>query len=116
MTVFMNKKLNSSGFTLVEAVVGGILLSICALILVSGFIASLTFIRTGTEIKKKGMEISSVIEGAVNNNPQITESTVSNGILTYQINTTTYQINGSFKDVYETEDDIGFIIFTSNTP
>jgi len=114
--VFMNKKLNSSGFTLVEAVVGGLLLTICSLMLISGFIASLIYVRSGTEIKRKGLEVSSVIEGAVNTNPAITESTTANGILSYQIGSTQYQINGSYLSASETEDNVGFIIFTSNTP
>ena len=109
MKTIILKTHNTRGYTLVETLVGGMVLAICAAILVSGFVTAFTLLRKGSDIKRKGLAASSVIEGATETD--IVKNTVSGVKLTYQIDSTNYEISGSYETAFDNTSSVGFIIF-----
>lgn len=107
--IIRNLRANKHGFTLVEALVGGLVLAVCAMIMVSGFLTAFSFIRRGIETRNKGLAASSVIEGATEEN--IFESTVSDVTMTYQIDSVTYEVSGSMNTAYDDTSSVGFTVF-----
>lgn len=105
-------KPNSKGYTLIEGVAAGMLLIICAAILATGFLSSLSMIRKGMDITKKSLRTSSIVEGAEFTEAEITKS-VSAGSLVYSVGGKIYAISGSYTYAYYAEDRIGFSVFAA---
>ena len=117
MILFMSKKIvfNKNGSTLLEAVIGGMMIAIASLMIVTGFVAALNFIKQSTIIKDKGLQASSVLEGAVNTDPNITKTTNPNGSFSFQIDSIQYEITGSFISASDNTTSVGFVIFEADS-
>ncbi|HAN21669.1 MAG TPA: hypothetical protein DCP51_08370 [Clostridiales bacterium] len=107
----IKKRFNIRGYTLVESIVGGTIIAICSIILISGFITSQNLIVKGNEIKNKGQVASSLIEGATSTDYNIEKINIPNGVLSYKIGSDHYEINGSFTYAYDDTSSIGFTVF-----
>lgn len=103
---------NIGGYTLTEALVGGVLIAICALILVSGFLTAYSFLAKSTLLKDKGMLASSVIEGATNT--ELETNSISDVNLYFTIGEAQYASAGSFFIVYDPGLNVRFTEFISN--
>lgn len=108
-----SKKLNNRGYTLIEALVGGTIIAICAVILVTGFITSLNLIKKGNDVKNKGQAASSIIEGATSTDIDIVETTIPGGVLSYEIGNVQYEITGNYVSAYDDTSSVGFTVFVS---
>lgn len=102
-------KNSKKGFSLVEVLVGGIVLAICSMIMVSGFLTAVSYIRKGNEAREKGLAASSVIEGATDET--IIKETETGVTMTFQIDSTTYEVEGNVETAYDETSKVGFSVF-----
>lgn len=105
----MKIRTDKRGITLVEALVGVAVFSICALILVTGFTAAYSMIRKGQDLKIQGEKASAAIEGAGSSDIQIEHT---DGNFTFTIDGRSIELNGQYT---ATEDGSGNNIFTEFT-
>lgn len=106
----MKIKADKRGITLVEALVGAAVFSICALILVTGFTAAYSMIRKGQDLKAKGEKASGAIEGADSSDIQVKHA---DGNFSFTFDGSSIVLNGQYTI---TEDSSGNDVFTEFTP
>lgn len=85
---------NKHGYTLVEAIVGAAVFSICALILVSGFVAAGSIIRKATDIKTNGEKAAAAIEG--DNSDTDFQVNKENGSVSFSVGGSSVVISGQY--------------------
>lgn len=107
----MKKIINKQGATLVEAIVGAAVFSICALILVTGFTAAGSMIKKGLDLSHQSEKAAAAIEGASSYSDILIKKT--DGDVTFTIDGSTVTVNGGYTAA---EDSSGNEIFTEFEP
>jgi len=115
--MFMNKKIirKTKGSSLLEVLVAGVIIAICAVMLVTGFITAYNLIAESKYIKDKSDIASSVIEGATVTDPEILVVENPVGKITYEINNIPYEINGEFTSANDTTEVVKFVAFKADS-
>ncbi|MGI5891671.1 MAG: PulJ/GspJ family protein [Bacillota bacterium] len=113
----MNLKKDIHGVTLVETMVAIAILAIASLVLVSGFLASSSLLRHGSDIKNTGQKVSAVVDGAeVDLFPDVVKQEPQSGRLYFMLNGSPIEITGNYTSAYETENsEIKFNIFVPDS-
>ena len=115
--MFMNKKIirKTKGSSLLEVLVAGVIIAICAVMLVTGFITAYNLIAESKYIKDKSDIASSVIEGATVTDPEILVVENPVGKITYEINNIPYEITGEFTSANDTTEVVKFVAFKADS-
>ncbi|MDF2568083.1 MAG: hypothetical protein K0R90_1539 [Oscillospiraceae bacterium] len=107
----MKFKKDVRGMTLVETMVGSVMLVICGLILFTGFSAASSFIRKGIDLKNNGQHAAAVADSTEESNPDIRTSQ-KDGTISFGVDGSTIVIDGKFKSAYDEEKESIFNVFT----
>lgn len=113
----MNKKLsrNTKGSSLIEVLVGGTIIAICAAMLVTGFITSYRLMIKSKQVDNKSQIAFSIIEGADMTDSDMVVSELPGGKMTYQLDSIQKEINGIFVSVHDLNENVEYIIFKSDS-
>ncbi|HBL84799.1 MAG: hypothetical protein A2Y17_01590 [Clostridiales bacterium GWF2_38_85] len=113
----MNKKIlsNKNGSSLLEVLIGGTLIAIASVMMVTSFMTALNLIRQSLYIKDQGLIASSVIEGAIIADSGVKTNINPDGNMIFEIDSVKYEISGSFTSAYDTTGKVGFVIFEADS-